>query len=126
MNMVNLDLKNTISYVDRPGHIIKFSGGNEKENPREQQAPCFPPRDLLRLFTIHYDLLRFVVYDTHLNQMFQMESTNHILLQKLEEQFPEFAFDDSPTKRVGGEITKDFTTVKHKYRMLSLGNSCFS
>jgi DNA ligase (NAD+) len=44
-------------------------------------------------------------------------------LQKLEEQFPEFAFEDSPTKRVGGEITKNFTTVKHKYRMLSLGNS---
>jgi len=44
-------------------------------------------------------------------------------LQKLEEQFPEFAFEDSPTKRVGGEVTKDFKTVKHKYRMLSLGNS---
>lgn len=44
-------------------------------------------------------------------------------LQKLEEQFPEYAFDDSPTKRVGGEVTKNFTTVKHKYRMLSLGNS---
>jgi DNA ligase (NAD+) len=44
-------------------------------------------------------------------------------LQKLEEQFPEFAFEDSPTKRVGGEITKSFKTVKHKSRMLSLGNS---
>mgnify|MGYP001501326017 CR=1 FL=1 len=44
-------------------------------------------------------------------------------LQKVEEQFPEFAFEDSPTKRVGGTITKNFTTVKHKYRMLSLGNS---
>ena len=44
-------------------------------------------------------------------------------LQKLEEQFPEFAFEDSPTKRVGGAITKNFDTIKHKYRMLSLGNS---
>jgi len=44
-------------------------------------------------------------------------------LQNLEEQFPELAFEDSPTKRVGGAITKNFTTVKHKYRMLSLGNS---
>ena len=44
-------------------------------------------------------------------------------LQKLEEQFPEFAFEASPTKRVGGEITKNFKTVKHKSRMLSLGNS---
>jgi DNA ligase (NAD+) len=44
-------------------------------------------------------------------------------LQKLEAQFPEFSFEDSPTKRVGGEITKNFKTVKHKSRMLSLGNS---
>ena len=44
-------------------------------------------------------------------------------LQKLEEDFPELAYEDSPTKRVGGELTKNFTTVKHKYRMLSLGNS---
>ncbi|MBL4593865.1 MAG: NAD-dependent DNA ligase LigA [Flavobacteriales bacterium] len=44
-------------------------------------------------------------------------------LQRLEKEFPEFAFEDSPTKRVGGEITKNFKTVKHKYRMLSLGNS---
>lgn len=44
-------------------------------------------------------------------------------LQKLEAEFPEFAFETSPTKRVGGAVTKNFTTVKHKYRMLSLGNS---
>jgi len=44
-------------------------------------------------------------------------------LQELEEKFPEFAQENSPTKRVGGTITKDFETVKHKYRMLSLGNS---
>ena len=36
---------------------------------------------------------------------------------------PEFALDTSPTKRVGGTVTKNFRTVKHKYRMLSLGNS---
>lgn len=44
-------------------------------------------------------------------------------LQKLEEDFPDLAQDNSPTKRVGGTITKDFETVQHKYRMLSLGNS---
>jgi len=44
-------------------------------------------------------------------------------LQKLEATFPEYAYDNSPTKRVGGEITKNFNTIKHKYRMLSLGNS---
>lgn len=44
-------------------------------------------------------------------------------LQGLEEQFPDLVSDDSPTKRVGGEVTKEFQTVKHQYRMLSLGNS---
>ncbi len=44
-------------------------------------------------------------------------------LQELETQFPEFADDNSPTKRVGGDITKNFETVVHKRPMLSLGNS---
>ncbi len=44
-------------------------------------------------------------------------------LQKLETAFPEFADDNSPTKRVGGDITKNFPKVKHVYPMLSLDNS---
>lgn len=44
-------------------------------------------------------------------------------LMQLEEQFPEFIDENSPTKRVGGTITKEFETVNHKYRMLSLSNS---
>jgi DNA ligase (NAD+) len=41
----------------------------------------------------------------------------------LEKQFPEFADPDSPTQKVGGDITKEFITVKHKWPMLSLGNT---
>lgn len=44
-------------------------------------------------------------------------------LQKLEEQYPEFSDDNSPTKRIGGDITKNFPSVVHKYPMLSLSNS---
>jgi DNA ligase (NAD+) len=44
-------------------------------------------------------------------------------LAELEKQFPEFAELDSPTQRVGGEITKEFETVPHKWPMLSLGNT---
>jgi DNA ligase (NAD+) len=44
-------------------------------------------------------------------------------LQELEKQFPEFANDNSPTKRVGGDITKKFETVEHRFPMLSLSNS---
>ena len=44
-------------------------------------------------------------------------------LQALEEKHPEFADDNSPTKRVGGDITKNFPSVTHRFPMLSLGNS---
>lgn len=41
----------------------------------------------------------------------------------LEKKFPQLASPDSPTQRVGGEVTKEFKTVKHKYPMMSLGNT---
>ena len=44
-------------------------------------------------------------------------------LQELEAQYPEFFDANSPTQRVGGEITKNFETVVHKNRMYSLDNS---
>lgn len=44
-------------------------------------------------------------------------------LESLEAKFPQFASDNSPTKRVGGDITKKFTTVEHEYPMLSLSNT---
>ena len=44
-------------------------------------------------------------------------------LEALEAQYPEFVRPDSPTRRVGGEPTKEFPTVRHKYPMLSLSNS---
>ncbi|MDN3586275.1 NAD-dependent DNA ligase LigA [Pedobacter aquatilis] len=44
-------------------------------------------------------------------------------LAELELSNPDFADPNSPTQRVGGDITKNFTTVQHKYPMLSLGNT---
>lgn len=44
-------------------------------------------------------------------------------LAELEKQFPELADPDSPTQKVGGEVTKEFVTVKHRWPMLSLGNT---
>ena len=41
----------------------------------------------------------------------------------LEKDFPELMDENSPTQRVGGTVTKNFSTVKHKYPMLSLGNT---
>ncbi len=44
-------------------------------------------------------------------------------LQRLEEAHPEFADPDSPTMRVGSDISSEFVTVRHRYPMLSLGNT---
>lgn len=44
-------------------------------------------------------------------------------LEVLEKQYPAFLNPDSPTQKVGGEITKNFTTVTHKWPMMSLGNT---
>jgi len=44
-------------------------------------------------------------------------------LQELEAQHPEFYDPNSPTVRVGGEVTKNFKTVVHTHRMYSLDNS---
>ena len=44
-------------------------------------------------------------------------------LQELESKHPEYHDPNSPTLRVGGQVTKNFATVKHQYRMYSLDNS---
>lgn len=44
-------------------------------------------------------------------------------LEKLEKDFPDLADPNSPTQRVGGDITKNFPTVAHRFPMLSLTNS---
>ncbi len=44
-------------------------------------------------------------------------------LEDLERQFPEHKVPWSPTQRVGGDITKTFETVYHRFPMLSLANT---
>ncbi len=44
-------------------------------------------------------------------------------LLELERLHPEYADPDSPTVRVGSDITAEFETVRHRYPMLSLGNT---
>ena len=69
----------------------------------------------------------------HHNHLYYVESDPQIsdynfdmLLNQLidlEKKFPEFASETSPTKRVGGDITKKFASIKHRFPMLSLGNT---
>ncbi len=44
-------------------------------------------------------------------------------LQDLERAHPEYADPNSPTVRVGSDLTTEFETVRHRYPMLSLGNT---
>ncbi|MBN2851973.1 MAG: NAD-dependent DNA ligase LigA [Clostridia bacterium] len=41
-------------------------------------------------------------------------------LEELEQKFPEYALDNSPTKRVGGQVAKGFKKVTHEVMMMSL------
>jgi len=44
-------------------------------------------------------------------------------LASLEKKFPELLQPDSPTQRVGGTITSEFSSARHTYPMLSLSNT---
>jgi len=44
-------------------------------------------------------------------------------LEALEAQYPAYRDPNSPTQKVGGDITQKFTTVKHRWPMMSLGNT---
>ncbi|MDR0754727.1 MAG: NAD-dependent DNA ligase LigA [Prevotellaceae bacterium] len=44
-------------------------------------------------------------------------------LEAIEKEFPELQTADSPTQRTGSDISNEFVQIKHKYPMLSLGNT---
>ena len=64
----------------------------------------------------------YYVLDTPLISDFEFDKLL-LELQQLEDKNPEFFDDNSPTQRVGGAVLDGFKTIKHKYRMLSLGNT---
>ncbi len=56
------------------------------------------------------------VTDQHYDQLMRS-------LQALEAKYPELITPDSPTQRVGAEVSQKFATVEHKVPMLSLDNA---
>jgi DNA ligase (NAD+) len=44
-------------------------------------------------------------------------------LRQLEEEYPEYATDDSPTHRIGSDLSQDFEKVPHPAPILSLANA---
>jgi DNA ligase (NAD+) len=66
--------------------------------------------------TLYYQQSKSEISDYEFDQLLEK-------LIGLENEYPQFKQQDSPTQRVGGTITKEFATVYHKYPMLSLGNT---
>lgn len=57
-----------------------------------------------------------VVSDAEYDELFRQ-------LRKLEAEHPELVTSDSPTQRVGAEVSEKLPPVEHKYRLYSLDNS---
>lgn len=74
-------------------------------------------RDELQIHNYNYYVLDKPVIDDYAFDQKLKE------LQELEAKHPEFYDPNSPSLRVGGQITKSFNTVKHETRMYSLDNS---
>jgi len=64
----------------------------------------------------------YYVLDQPVISDFEFDKLLEELIQ-LEKTYPELLSPESPSQRVGGQITKEFTAVKHRFPMLSLSNS---
>lgn len=72
-------------------------------------------------------LLNKYSYDYYVEDNPQISDTEYDTLykqlEKLEQEYPEFILDDSPTQRVGDRVLDEFEKVIHKVPMLSLSNT---
>ncbi len=74
-------------------------------------------REKIRKYDYHYYVLsESLVSDYEYDQLYKE-------LEKLERENPHLITPDSPTQRVGSDLTKEFPPVKHKVPMLSLSNT---
>lgn len=65
-----------------------------------------------RYYVLNDPLVSDLQYDTFLHE-----------LEGLEKEYPQYDDPDSPTRRVGSDITSEFRSVTHRFPMLSLGNT---
>lgn len=77
--------------------------------------------DDLRKLIIEHDYNYFVLAQPTISD-YQYDQLLSELI-KLEKEYPQFVTPDSPTQRVGSDISNDFKPVIHKIPMLSLSNS---
>lgn len=81
-------------------------------------------RDRIKELTAQLHALNHAYYVENKSEVTDFEFDQLLKeLEGLEKKHPDLADPNSPTKRVGGDITKKFETVVHQYPMLSLSNS---
>lgn len=71
---------------------------------------------------LNYHNYKYYVENTPEISDFDFDAMLHEL-QELERQYPQYADSNSPTMRVGSDVTSEFESVKHRFPMLSLGNT---
>ena len=86
-------------------------------NSFEAQIRIAELSEQLNVHNYNYYVLNFPVISDHEFDFLLKE------LEQLELQFPQWKSPNSPTQRVGGDITDKFEKVTHKSPMLSLSNS---
>jgi len=72
--------------------------------------------------TLHHYNYQYYVANSPLVSDYEFDQQLKAL-EKLEAAHPEFYDPNSPTQRVGSDLTKNFVQVKHRYPMLSLSNT---
>lgn len=86
-------------------------------SPQEAQGKITELSEKLHYYNHKY-------YQEHISEISDFEFDKMLQeLIELENQFPELKLPNSPSQRVGGTISKEFPTVKHRYPMLSLANT---
>ncbi len=74
-------------------------------------------REKIRKYDYHYYVLsESLISDYEYDQLYKE-------LERLEKENPHLITPDSPTQRVGSDLTKEFPPVKHRVPMLSLSNT---
>lgn len=82
------------------------------------------PQEQINQLTDELNDLNFQYYQNSISKVTDIEFDKLLVqLRDLENQYPEFVREDSPTHRVGGTISKEFESVTHRFPMLSLGNT---
>lgn len=88
-----------------------------KENIAVNELNVEELRNVLRFHEYRYYVMNDpLLADTEYDMLYKK-------LEAFEKQYPELVTTDSPTQRVGTDITKEFATVAHFVPMLSLENS---